>query len=111
VIRGWTTPPGARLFKTGVINVNGTVNGVAAGEQPVFAIRPAFTLRTTRIITATYRNRWAQTFDVSLIKKTRIREGINAEFRAETFNFTNTPVFYGNPEFGPDLADFRSFAS
>lgn len=36
----------------------------------------------------------AQTaWDLSILKKTTIREGINAEFRAEFFNFLNHPVF------------------
>jgi len=99
-------PTWGRLFKTGVVNVNGTVNGVGPGEQPVFAIRPPFTLRTTPDNYGNLRNRWAQTFDVSLMKKTRIREGIIAEFRAETFNFTNTPVFYGNPDLDPTSPTF-----
>jgi hypothetical protein len=44
--------------------------------------------------------------DLALIKMTRVAETVNAEFRAEFFNFTNTPplgspaVVLGNAGFG-----------
>jgi hypothetical protein len=71
-----------------------------------FMVRPAFTLRTTPDYWGDIRNQWANTFDAALIKKTRIREGMNAEFRVETFNVTNTPVFYGNPDLDPTSPTF-----
>ncbi|MFB3827080.1 MAG: TonB-dependent receptor domain-containing protein [Bryobacteraceae bacterium] len=44
--------------------------------------------------------------DLTLTKNTRFRERLNVQFRAETFNLTNTPRFappnqsFGNPQFG-----------
>ena len=44
--------------------------------------------------------------DLALIKQTRLQEKVNLEFRAEFFNFTNTPpldapaVVLGNAGFG-----------
>jgi hypothetical protein len=45
-------------------------------------------------------------FDVSLFKTFTLYESFKAQFRAESMNFTNTPMFYGpnttftNPQFG-----------
>ena len=50
-------------------------------------------------------------FDFSLFKNFRVRERVNAQFRAEAFNLTNTPTFFlpsasnpalslGSPNFG-----------
>lgn len=40
-----------------------------------------------------FRFPWSFNLDASLIKRVRIREQINFEFRAEAFNLTNTPYF------------------
>ena len=34
-------------------------------------------------------------FDVSIFKTFSVAEGIKAQFRAESLNVTNTPMFYG----------------
>jgi hypothetical protein len=39
--------------------------------------------------------------DISLIKRTQIRENIYAELGMEWFNAFNTPVFYSNPDLVP----------
>ena len=99
-------PTWNRLFKTGYIGTDGSVHNVLPGEAPVFAIRQPNTLRTTPDYWGNLRNRWANTIDASLIKKTRIREGMTAEFGMEWFNALNTPVFYGNPVLTPTDPNF-----
>ena len=95
-----------RLFKTGVIDVNGTVRNVLPGEQPVFAIRPNFTLRTTPLRYGHIRNQFATTYDASLIKNTRIRESMNMQFRIDAFNALNTAVFSSDPNLDPTSPNF-----
>jgi len=95
-----------RNFKTGVIEVDGRVRNVLPGEQPVFQVRQPFTLRTTPLRYGNLRNWWATTYDVSVIKSTRIREGMNLQFRAEAFNVLNTPVFSGDPNLTPTDTNF-----
>jgi hypothetical protein len=99
-------PTWERLFKTGVIDVNGTVRNVLPGEEPVFAVRPNFTLRATPLRYGHIRNRWATTFDMSLIKNTRFGEGMNMQFRADAFNAFNTAVFSGDPNLSPTDTNF-----
>jgi hypothetical protein len=99
-------PTWNRLFKTGYINTDGSVHDVLPGESPVFAIRQPNTLRTTPDYWGNLRNRWANTIDASLIKRTRIREGVNLELGMEWFNALNTPVFYGNPVLTPTDPNF-----
>jgi hypothetical protein len=51
-----------------------------------------------------------QTVNLSLVKNTRLREGVSLQFRTETFNFLNHPnfslpdIFVGSPTFGHILS-------
>ena len=99
-------PSWDRLFKTGVIDVNGTVRNVPAGEQPVFQIRPPNSLRTTPIRYGNIRNQWGNTLDSSLIKNTRIGESMNMQFRVDAFNALNTAVFSSDPNLDPTSPNF-----
>jgi hypothetical protein len=94
------------MFKTGVIDVNGTVRNVLPGEQPVFAVRPPFTLRTTPLRYGNLRNQWGTTFDFSVLKSVRFKERMKAQFRVEAFNVLNTPIFSANPNLTPTSVNF-----
>ena len=95
-----------RLFKTGVIDVNGAVRNVQPGENPVFQVRPAFTLRTTPLRYGNLRNRWGNSYDFSVLKKVAITENMRAQFRVEAFNLFNTPIFSANPDLTPTSVNF-----
>jgi hypothetical protein len=99
-------PTWDRMFKTGVIDANGAIRNVLPGEQPVFQVRPPFTLRTTPLRYGNLRNQWGTTFDSSLIKNIGIREGMTAQFRIEAFNVFNTPIFSSNPNLTPTSVSF-----
>ena len=99
-------PTWDRMFKTGVVDADGTVRNVRQGENPVFAVRPPNSLRTTPTRWGNMRNSWAKTFNISLIKNTRIREKMSVQFRAEAFNAFNTPVFASDPDQSPTSTNF-----
>jgi len=99
-------PTWDRLFKTGVIDVNGAVRNVLPGEEPVFQVRPPFTLRTTPLRYGNLRNQWGTTFDYSVLKKIQITERVRAQFRVEAFNVFNTPIFSANPDLTPTSVNF-----
>ncbi|MBI4875402.1 MAG: TonB-dependent receptor [Acidobacteria bacterium] len=99
-------PTWDRMFKTGVIDVDGTVRNVLPGESPVFAVRPPNSLRTTPARYGNFRNQWARTYNMSLIKNTRIREKMSCQFRAEAFNAFNTPIFSSDPDQSPTSTNF-----
>ncbi|MGH9659085.1 MAG: hypothetical protein ACRD96_11115, partial [Bryobacteraceae bacterium] len=99
-------PTWDRLFKTGVIDVNGTVRNVIAGEEPVFRVRPPFTLRTTPLRYGNLRNQWGTTFDYSILKTVRVTERVKGQFRVEAFNVLNTPIFSANPNLTPTSVNF-----
>jgi hypothetical protein len=94
-------PTWDRMFKTGVVDADGTVRNVASGESPVYQIRPPFTLRATPLYYGNLRNLWGREYSVSFVKNTRVREGMNAQFRAEVFNIFNTPIFAMTPNTDP----------
>ena len=95
-----------RMFKTGLIDATGTVRNVAAGEQPVFQILPAFALRTASQYFGNLRDRWGPEFNVTLAKNTRIRENYLIQLRVEAFNLFNHPIFGGDPVIDPTNANF-----
>jgi hypothetical protein len=99
-------PTWDRLFMTGVIDVGGAVRNVLPGEEPVFAVRPPFSLRTTPLRYGNIRNQWGTTFDFSTLKTIRINERMNAQFRVEAFNVFNTPIFSANPDLNPTSVNF-----
>jgi hypothetical protein len=73
-----------------------------------FQTAPQFTLGTSSrnpVRGPAYRNT-----DIALIKRTPIRERMNLEFRAEVFNFTNTPPL-GAPAVVQGAAGFGSITS
>ncbi len=70
------SPAWDRMFKTGLIDADGvTVRNVQQGEQPVFRIQPAFSLRTASQYSGNLRNLWGREYNVTLSKNTVIREG------------------------------------
>lgn len=95
-----------RMFKTGYIDANGVVRNVLPGEQPVFQVQPPFTRNTSSPYFPNLRNRWANEYNFTLVKKFTIRENMNAQFRAEALNLTNTPIFPGNPNLSVTSANF-----
>ena len=99
-------PTWDRLFKTGVIDVNGTVRNVLPGESPVFQVRPPFTLRTTPLRYGNIRNQFGKSFDFSVLKSVRFHERIKAQFRVEAFNVLNTPIFSANPNLTATSVNF-----
>jgi hypothetical protein len=99
-------PTWDRMFKTGLIDANGVVRNVASGEQPVFQIQPAFTLRTASQYFGNLRNRWGPEFNVTLAKDTTIRENYLIQLRAEAFNLFNHPIFGSDPIIDPTNANF-----
>ena len=84
-------------INTGIIQANGTIVNQIGDLPPAFQIMPAFTLRTASQYFPNIRNLWGNEYNVSFAKKTRIREGMNAQFRAEIFNLTNHPIFPNDP--------------
>ena len=95
-----------RYFKTGYIDTNGVMRNVQDGESPVWLVRQPNTLRTTPLRSSNIRDPWRNTYDVSLVKKTRIREGMNMNVRLDAFNVFNTPIFNKDPQTSPTSTSF-----
>jgi len=71
--------------------------GCLAGEQPVWSIQPAFTLRTWSSRIDWVRKPKIFNLDLSLMKNNRIKERYNFIIRADFLNATNTPQFFNGP--------------
>jgi hypothetical protein len=99
-------PTWDRMFKNGLIDASGVARNVAPGEQPVFQIQPAFTLRTAPQYFGNLRDRWGPEFNVTFAKNTTIRENYMIQLRAEVFNLFNHPIFGGDPIIDPTNANF-----
>jgi hypothetical protein len=86
----------ARWFNTCTLALTGARQNCASANEPVaFTVQPPFTLRTLSARFPNIRDLRPVNADVSLFKKFAITERVNLEFRAESFNMTNTPWFGG----------------
>jgi hypothetical protein len=97
----------SRWFSPCVLQLDGTIrepnaarSGFVPCSQPAWAIRAPYTLRTTPQRSGQMRNHWARQYDMSLSKMFRINDRTRAQFRLETFNTFNTPIF-GGPHTDP----------
>jgi hypothetical protein len=77
----------------------------SASETPVFQVQPANTLRSHSTRFSNIRTSRPPQIDLSLFKSFTLKEGMSLQFRAEAFNFTNTPWF-GAPNLTASSANF-----
>jgi len=72
---------------------NAARKGFESCSNPVWAIRAPYTLRSIPFRSGQMRSHWADQYDMSLNKTFFITERYRAQFRFETFNTLNTPIF------------------
>jgi hypothetical protein len=83
-----------RWFNTCTLALNGARQNCASASEPIaFTVQPPFTLRTLSVRFPNLRDRRPPNIDLSIFKRFPITERVNLEFRAESFNFANTPLF------------------
>jgi carboxypeptidase family protein/TonB-dependent receptor-like protein len=69
---------------------------------------PEYTPITQKSLVTTVRNPWAQQTALGLTKSFTLREGMNLQFKAESFNITNTPIFGAASTGSPQTAIVRT---
>ncbi|HEU0119116.1 MAG TPA: TonB-dependent receptor [Bryobacteraceae bacterium] len=100
----------ARWFNTCTLALNGARQNCASATEPVaFTVQPPFTLRTLSTRFANIRDLRPMNVDLSIFKRFILTERLNLEFRAESFNMTNTPWF-GAPNLTAGGAAFGTVA-
>jgi hypothetical protein len=84
----------SRWLNTCTQALNGVRQNCASTSEPVaFTVQPPFTLRTLSTRFPNIRNLRPANFDFSIFKTFPITERLRLQFRAESFNLSNTPWF------------------
>jgi len=96
----------AHMFNTGLIDSTGKLVDQVSSLPPAFQIQPAFSLRTASLYFGNLRDRWGPQLDIALTKRTRIREGLDLEIRADALNAMNHPLWGGDPVISPTSPNF-----
>jgi hypothetical protein len=99
-------PTWDRLFNTGTIDSTGKLVNAVPNLAPAFQIQPAFTLRNASLYFGNLRDRWGPDLNISLVKRTRIRESLNLELRADALDAFNHPLFGGDPTISATSPNF-----
>jgi hypothetical protein len=99
-------PTWDRLFNTGLIDSTGKLVNQVGNLPPAFQIQPAFSLRNASLYFGNLRNRWGPDLNISLVKRTRIRESVNLELRADALDAFNHPLFGGDPNISATSPNF-----
>jgi hypothetical protein len=90
-------PSLTQWFNTCTELSNGATEYCQGNEKPAWTIRQADTLQMWSSRLASVRLPGVHNVDISVIKRTRIREGWNLIFRTDFINAFNSPQFFSGP--------------
>ena len=99
-------PTPAQMFNTGLVEANGTVVDKVGNLAPAWQIQPAFALRTASLYVGNLRDRWGPQLDMTMVKRTQIRERLNLELRVDALDAPNHPLWGGDPTISPTSPTF-----
>jgi hypothetical protein len=106
----------AHWFDTCTLLTNGQRSGCSSASAPITWVQYAPNqLPTSSSYMPNVRNPYATRIDMSLFKSFPIRDRVTVEFRGESFNTTNTPIYPGpvvdvtSPNFGVVLKSQQNF--
>jgi hypothetical protein len=99
-------PTPGQMFNTGMIDSTGKVVDQVGNLAPAFQIQPAFSLRTASLYFGDLRDRWGPMLDMTMVKRTQIRERLNLELRVDALNALNHPLWAGDPVISPTSPTF-----
>lgn len=99
-------PTPAQMFNTGLIQANGKVVDQVGNLPPAFEIQPTFSLRTASLYVGNLRDRWGPQLDMTLVKRTQVRERLNLELRVDALDALNHPLWGGDPVISPTSPTF-----
>jgi hypothetical protein len=89
--------PNQNVFSCGTYDIKPTHKSYSSylnnSESSCWTTFPEYTTITAKSLVTTVRNPWAQQTALGVEKKFAVNERVNVQFKAESFNVTNTPIF------------------
>jgi len=83
-----------KWFDTCTLLANGSRSGCSSASAPITWVQLGPNqLRNTSTYSPNIRNDWKPNFNMSLFKTFPVNERLRIEFRGESFNVTNTPIY------------------
>jgi hypothetical protein len=104
--------PNSNIYTCGNYNIRSSHRSWSSyinNSQPsCWTTFPEYTTITLKSLVTTVRNPWAQQTAIGIQKKFALHENLNLQFKAESFNLTNTPIFGGPGTGSPQTAPTRT---
>ncbi len=104
--------PNQNLYNCGSYDIkpaHKSYSGYLNNSQPsCWTTFPEYTTITQKSLVTTVRNPWAQQTALGIEKKFAVNERVNVQFKAESFNVTNTPIFGGPNTSSPQTSIART---
>ncbi len=104
--------PNGNIYGCGTYNIQPSHRSYSSylnnADPSCWSTMPEYTTITQKSLVTAVRNPWAQQTALGIERKFAVSERVNLQFKAESFNVTNTPIFAGPSTSNPQTPIART---